>query len=350
MGIGIATLKLAGCGGGGPTPTPNPQIMSWPIASQVYTTAQRQVLPVAVGPAVPHIGPADVSQYAQYGYSAWNIGGPLNPVLRTELAPNYTGARNVARLLRYFSISDIHIADKESPAQPIYMALLRGYGSGMSSAYSPIILSTPQVLDAAVQTINALHKATPFDFGLSLGDAVNNTQYDELRWFLDTIDGKVICPSSGTHAGQFGIDYQQPFYAAGLNSEIPWYQVIGNHDQFWMGCCFENDKTRSAHVGSTIIDIGENASAIESLNETGFYTGAVDGSTPYGDIVGGGPGGGLPYPAHGCCRRQSPHHVDGHLNFAELDDGVLQHHDPADRPRLYAEQPRPGFRLLQLRS
>ena len=270
-----------------------------------------------------------MSQYAQYGYSAWNIGGPLNPVLRTELAPNYTGARNVARLLRYFSISDIHIADKESPAQPIYMALLGGYGSGMSSAYSPIILSTPQVLDAAIQTINALHKATPFDFGLSLGDAVNNTQYDELRWFLDTIDGKVIYPSSGTHAGQFNIDYQQPFYAAGLNSEIPWYQVIGNHDQFWMGCCFENDKTRSAHVGSTIIDIGENANAIESLNETGFYTGAVDGSYALWRYRRWRAGGGLPYPTYGYCRRQSPHHVDANFDLVELDERVLQHHNSA---------------------
>jgi hypothetical protein len=37
------------------------------------------------------------------------------------------------------------------------------------------LLSTPQVLDAAVQTINALHRQTPFDFGISLGDATNNT-------------------------------------------------------------------------------------------------------------------------------------------------------------------------------
>ena len=109
------------------------------------------------------------------------------------------------------------------------------------------------VLDAAVQTINALHEKTPFDFGLSLGDAANNTQYNELRWFIDTLDGKVITPSSGDHLGAASIDYQQPSYAAGVNPASPWYQVVGNHDQFWMGSCLENAKTRNAHLAGTIL-------------------------------------------------------------------------------------------------
>jgi hypothetical protein len=43
-------------------------------------------------------------------------------------------------------------------------------------------------LDAAVQTINALHKINPFDFGISLGDASNSTQYNETRWYIDVLD------------------------------------------------------------------------------------------------------------------------------------------------------------------
>ncbi len=145
--------------------------------------------------------------------------------------PPIPGRANAARLLYYFSISDIHIADKESPAQPIYTGWIAPYGpesNGQSSAYSPILLSTPQVLDAAVQTINAMHKTKPFDFGMSLGDACNNTQYNELRWFLDTIDGKVITPSSGAHLGQYFIDYQQPFQAVGLDPEAA---VVSGHGQ-----------------------------------------------------------------------------------------------------------------------
>ncbi len=94
------------------------------------------------------------------------------------------------RLLNFFTITDIHITDKESPAQAIYF----GYKGGVSSAYSPVMLYTTHVLDAAVQTINALHKKKPFDFGISLGDTCNNTQYNELRWYIDVLDGKVINP------------------------------------------------------------------------------------------------------------------------------------------------------------
>jgi len=294
LGLGIGVLDLTGCGSSSVTPPqPQPQVetVRWPIAQTVYTTAQRQVLPVAVPATAALISPDNVEQYAAQGYSTWSFGAALPYVVRRDLAPAYAGAPNLARLLFYYAMSDIHIADKESPAQPIYVGVSAGNGSGMSSAYSPIILSTSQVLDAAVQTINALHEVTPFDFGLSLGDAANNTQYNELRWFINTMDGEIITPSSGVHLGQSSIDYQQPFYAAGINPEIPWYQVVGNHDQYWMGSALEDDKTRSAHVAGTIINMGDNPKSPDSVNDTGFYMGVVNGLTRYGEIYGAGPEG-----------------------------------------------------------
>jgi metallophosphoesterase (TIGR03768 family) len=290
---GAGVLELTGCGS--PVAPPAPQPVSWPIAKQVFTTAQQQVCPVALSPSVRQLHPGDVSLYAQYKYSAWNLGGPLQHIVRKDLAPDYAGAPNVSRLLYYFSISDIHIADKESPAQPLYIGWSAPYGpasSGLSSAYSPILLSTTQVLDAAIQTINALHQAAPFDFGISLGDACNNTQYNELRWFIDTIDGQVITPSSGGHLGATSIDYQRPFQAGGLDPSLLWYQVMGNHDQFWMGSAFENTTTQSAHVGDTILNIGDNgAPPPQEIQQTGVYMGVLDGSTPYGDLWGAGPEG-----------------------------------------------------------
>lgn len=248
----ILALPLAACDSDNNT---DPQAVEWPIAEEVFTTAEQQIRPVALSPDTLHIHPGDVSLYEQYGYSTWQTGEPLLHEKRTELAPDYTHAPNAARLLSFFTITDIHIADKESPAQPIYIGLsAAGYSASssmLSSAYSPIILSTPQVLDAAVQTINALHKKSPFDFGISLGDTINNTQYNELRWYIDVLDGQVITPSSGAHAGADVIDYQRPFKAVGIDKTISWFQVIGNHDQFWMGSSYENAKTRQAHVADT---------------------------------------------------------------------------------------------------
>lgn len=262
-----------------------PWALSWPIAAEVFTTAEQQILPMGLSTNTKQINPADVPLYAQYGYSAWYAGAGLTHVKRAELAPAYTNGPNTARLLSFFTLSDIHIADKESPAQPIYFGWDSGFGSGESSAWSPVVNSTTQVLDAAVQTINALHKKTPFDFGIALGDAINNNQYNELRWYIDVFDGKIISPSSGANAGADTIDYQKPFQAMGLDKAISWYQVIGNHDQFWMGSVYENPKLIQAHVGNTVLNQGNDSNHMNAVNETGFYMGVVDGSTFYGDVI-----------------------------------------------------------------
>jgi metallophosphoesterase (TIGR03768 family) len=279
---------LSGCGGGGGGGGASPAGPGWPVSSQVFTTVDRQILPVAIASGTPQIGPGQVSLYAQYGYGAWQTGAGLPYVARTELAPGCS-ASNAARLLTFFAISDIHLSDKESPAQVIYQGLAAGWGSNEISAYSPVVLSTTHVLDAAVQTANALHQRVPFDFGISLGDDCNNTQYNEVRWFVDVMDGQLITPSSGAHLGASTIDYQMPYKAAGLNPAIPWYQVLGNHDQFFMGGAYETAKSQAAHVSNTIIDTGIGSNHVQALAQTGYYMGVVNGLTPYGDIYGAGP-------------------------------------------------------------
>lgn len=289
----LLQLQLVGCGCADPADPANPQPVEWPIAKDVFTTAQQQILPVALPADTPQINPADVPLYSVFGYSAWHAGAGLPYVKRTELAPAYTNAPNAASLLSFFSITDIHVTDKESPAQPInpgWSAVFGPSSAGLFvSSYSPVILSTTHVIDAAVQTINALHDKSPFDFGISLGDNINNNQYNELRWFIDVLDGQVITPSSGAHVGADTIDYQKPYQAVGLDKTIPWYQVIGNHDQHWSGIAYENTKTRQAHTGNTIINIKFDLFNPNFVNETEAYMGVVDGSTIYGDIIGAGP-------------------------------------------------------------
>ena len=193
-------------------------------------TRQRTITPVAVTNApVPPIYPSAVSNYVVYGYSSWQWGpGEDEGQQFTNMPAGYTGATNAARLLSFLSISDTHITDKESPCQAIYATFQGGIGDNPST-YSPVMLYTTQVLDAAVKTANAVNRLLPFDFAISLGDPANGPQYNELRWFIDVMDGKYITPSSGTNAGASTIDYQKPYQAAGLDPAIPWYAVLGNH-------------------------------------------------------------------------------------------------------------------------
>ena len=263
---------------------------TYPISTDVQTTRQRTVSPKSI-PGKPELLITDVSQYASEEYSAYTWGLP-GPVDYGAILPDggAVGAYNpVETLLNFFTITDIHITDKESTAQAPYGATKQGtWGNTNTSAYSPVIMSTTHVLDAAVQTINALHKTTPFDFGISLGDDTNNNQYNELRWFVDVMDGKRITPSSGAHKGAGTIDYQKPYQSAGLDKSIPWYQVIGNHDQFWCGSLFVTDYARSVLVGNTVIDMGfvtVGNQTRPTFNARGTYMGVVDGTTPYGDVI-----------------------------------------------------------------
>jgi metallophosphoesterase (TIGR03768 family) len=286
-----------------------PKAPTYPIPEHVYTTLDKTIIPK------PHdaetLLPCQVSEYASNHYGEWNGNGPGVPFVRPDME---TGAiqpsvpdPSAATLLSFFTMSDIHISDKESPAQCNYQGYIYpspktsdGEPAGNSSAYSPVILYTTHVLDAAVQTINALHKTAPFDFGISLGDAANNTQYNELRWYIDVLDGKMITPSSGAHIGAHRTDYQKPYQAAGLDKSIKWYQVIGNHDQFWMGSARVNKYIRETYVGSDVLNIGPILSLPpdwkEVFSSRGFYMGVVDGWTKFGQIINVGPVARYPIP------------------------------------------------------
>jgi len=260
-------------------------------------TRQRTITLVALT-NVPTILASNLPMYAAYGYSSWQWGPGTNEgQLWTTNAPaGYTGATHAARLLTFFCISDIHITDKESPSQSLWPGYQTetGFtnnspppGNGNSSCYSPVILRTTRVLDAAVKTANDLNRLMPFDFGMSLGDDCNSAQHNELRWFIDVMDGHYITPSSGTNAGADTIDYQKPYQAAGLDPSIPWYQVLGNHDHFWCGSLVVNDYLRQSCTNNVVLLLGDLKTQGEDSRAE--YLGVVDGSTPDGTVIGAGP-------------------------------------------------------------
>ena len=283
--VGVSSAVLVACGNL-PAKWIRP-VTAAAVAKKLRTTA-RTVLPVPIPATSPKLLPTELAKYSQFGYGRWQSGTGLACEKRLDLVKGgqpVGSAKPVAELLRFFTITDIHISDKETPAQ----AILYGVKGGVSSAYSGVMLYTTHVLDAAIQTVNEIHKDTPVDFGMSLGDACNNTQYNELRWYIDVLDGKAIRPSSGSHAGEDSFDFQKPYKAAGLDRTIPWYQTLGNHDHFFIGFLPQNEYSRQTLVGRDIINMGNVFADPRGMDSRGFYMGAIDGGTPFGDVIGVGP-------------------------------------------------------------
>lgn len=266
--------------------------VTYPIEAEVFTTLHRTVTPKSGLSGLVPKELSKLSEYSRHGYGTWVFGPGLEVQIRNDLMPPDFEDSHVShklKLIHFFTITDIHITDKESPSQFIYLQQADQTGQYVTSIYSPIMPYTTHVLDAAVQTINAIHRNNKMDFGLSLGDTCNSTQYNELRWYIDVLDGAVITPSSGAHAGGESIDYQKPYKAAGLDKSIPWYQVLGNHDHFWLGSFPVNDYLRQSYVSDQVVALGNAFENPNNLFKPDYYMGVLDGSTPDAKITGAGP-------------------------------------------------------------
>lgn len=296
-----ATLSPGQPAAASPAPKGKTAAGSYPVDPDVRTTAERTIAP---GPAPsPEVAVYDIARYDQAGAGTWSYGAAATPETRVDLMPaGYAAAAadRKHRLLTFFTISDIHITDKEAPNQGIYLQRLHPEIAVTTSLCSGVMLYTTHVLDAAVQTVNLLHRKQPFDFGLSLGDAANSTQYNELRWYIDVLDGKTIHPSSGAHLGADRIDFQKPFKAAGLDASIPWYQVVGNHDHFWLGSVSVDHGPRAdlrqSYLAEEVFAAGDVLANPARIVDRTYYMGVFDGAKPYGDVKFAGPAKGFAAP------------------------------------------------------
>lgn len=218
------------------------------------------------------------------------VRGPGEPhVVRTGLgqeAKRGRGGRRTA-LLAFAQLSDVHIVDAQSPAR-----LEAGEGVS-SSAYRPQEMLTAHVAESMVRRINRVGagpvSGAPLALAIQTGDNSDNSQYNEIRWNIDVLDGGEIRQDSGDLTRFEGVmdddpDYydpyfwhpgrtpsglekdeptrrygfptipglldvcRQPFRATGL--AIPWLAVFGNHDQLLQGNFKHSDIFRERAVGN----------------------------------------------------------------------------------------------------
>ncbi|MET9120568.1 TIGR03767 family metallophosphoesterase [Streptomyces sp. NPDC004528] len=233
--------------------------------------------------------------YAQgAGYQRLVAGPGEAHTIRTDLWSRF-GPPTTA-LAAFAQMTDLHIVDDQSPARLEFMDRYADAGAPhhasypTDSAYRGHEYLSTQVVDAMCQAIAAVGKGPrsgkPLQFTIVTGDAIDNCQHNENRWYIDLLDGgRTIVPDSGRtgldqsfsggaltgggttddhyyypsvppqqvpgnrYTGTSGLGFpyvpglldasgavgaaRRPFVSHGLG--MPWYAAYGNHDGLWQG-------------------------------------------------------------------------------------------------------------------
>lgn len=196
--------------------------------------------------------------------------------VRTELSEASVGRADSRRSLVVFHhFADFGLLDEESP--------LRGEWQDScpeplsTSAFRPQETLTAQAAASLIRGANRADRSPvtdrAVDFVMHSGNAIDNAQYNELRWFLELMDGIRVQPDSGG-PGYEGVQSespdarlpdllaqaQLPFTPQGIR--YPWYTALGNRDVLAQGNFPPGDASRQIAVGQEkIIDLSPEGKA-----------------------------------------------------------------------------------------
>lgn len=142
------------------------------------------------------------------GWLPLTVAAGESHVLRTDMA---SYSHPLLSLGAFAQMTDLHVVDDQSPARVEFTDRLadppNSQGYGTDSAYRPHEALSTHIVEAMAQAVRNVGSGPmtglPLAFTIVTGDMVDNMQYNEVRWYIDLLDGGRPIQAD---SGQIGVD------------------------------------------------------------------------------------------------------------------------------------------------